>query len=341
MAAYLGVRDRFCRRYGPGGSLFTEHPELAKNPVRYIEIWNEPNFKYMIGDQPDAKKVQGERDVLYAKLLRRAYAAVKKDHPQISIVGFAAGGSAFDDKRFIGNVHAIDPGISGCYDILSTHPYTHTPPMADRVRGWGSYSVTTGWKAIQDILAASNAAGKPIWYTEVGWPISSNDGGSFPHVRKIEIQFPAMQQAACVVKMYILASRLGVRRVHVMSTCDADGFNSGFFKRNDGEWRPVAHAVQQLIRVMPKPRILAAPSEVAGGLYAYRYQSDWTKPDAPEVIVAWHEQHPGELSIPIPVGTKIARIQNMFGGEVTFSATTTVVTFTGGPLPSYVILSPK
>ncbi len=332
---YLQGIDEFCMKYGPGGTIFNKRPDLAKNPVRYIEIWNEPNFQYMIAEEPDRKKVQKERDTLYAKLLKAAGAFVKKKYPKIMVVGFGAGGAAFDDRRFIGNVHAIDPSIGNYYDILSTHPYTRTPPMADKINSWGTYSVTVGWKAIQDILAKYGYSNKPIWYTEVGWPITTKDGGNF---KDRPDSFSAMSAAACVTKMYILAVRLGVKRVHIMSITDADNYNSGFFNRKDGEWRPSAYAAQQLIGLLPKPRIQQAVAEETGGLYAYLFKSDWTGKYSKEVIVAWQEQKSGELSIAVPAGRKVLKLLNMLGGEEKFSVNGNKVQFAGGPFPSYLVL---
>ncbi len=332
---YLQGLDEFCGKYGPNGSIFNKRPELAKNPVRYIEIWNEPNFQYMIADKTDVKKVQKERDLLYAELLKAAYVFVKSKYPKMMVVGFGAGGASADDKRFIGNVHAINPLIGNYYDILSTHPYTVTPPMAGRVKKWGAYSVAGGWKGIQDILAKYGYGNKPIWYTEVGWPILTKDGGNF----KDKPEFlPAMTAAGCVTKMYILSARLGVKRVHIMSVSDADNYNSGFFNRKDGEWRPSAYATQQLIKLLPRPRILSALSEETGGLYAYQFKSDWTKKDSKEVVIAWQEQKSGDLNVCLPSGRKISQLLNMFGGEEKFALQDNKVKFAGGPLPSYLVL---
>jgi hypothetical protein len=72
--------------------------------------------------------------------------------------------------------------------------------------------VTKGWQEIGSILARHGAVGKPIWYSEVGWPIFASEGGGFPDkAMHRSIQYSAMGAAACVTKMYALAMRLGVR----------------------------------------------------------------------------------------------------------------------------------
>lgn len=337
---FLEDLEDFCSKYGPGGSFFAKRPDLAKNPVRYVEIWNEPNFSYMISNHADMKAVKVERDKLYAKLLKESGAFIKSKFPEIQVVGFAAGGASFDDKRFVANVYAVEPSIGKSYDIFSTHPYTSTPPMADRVKKWGSFSIAGGLNVLREIMEKNGDAGKTVWYTEVGWKIRQSDGGMFPDAGKHTGDFPqpAMVQAANVTKMYLLAMRLGVRRVHIMSVADADQFNSGFFDRKGGEWRPAAYATQQLIRTMPNPKILAAISEAPGEMYAYQFKSDWNKPDSKEVIVAWQEQKQGVLKVPLPAGKKVSKVFNMLGGEEPFEIKDGAVQFAGGPLPSYLVL---
>ena len=123
-----------------------------------------------------------------------------------------------------------------------------------------------------------------------------------------------------------------------MSITDADNYNSGFFNRKDGEWRPSAYAAQQLIGLLPKPRIQQAVAEETGGLYAYLFKSDWTGKYSKEVIVAWQEQKSGELSIAVPAGRKVLKLLNMLGGEEKFSVNGNKVQFAGGPFPSYLVL---
>ncbi|GEM_PF-2885111 len=335
--AYLAVLDEFCGKYGPGGSLFQKRPELAKNPVKYIELWSEPNDHRLIANGPDKKEIDAHRQSLYAKLLKEAYAFIKKKYPAVMVVGFAASGR--DDQRFIEKVHACDPAVANSYDIVSTHPYSDAPPMAERIQGF--YSVTKAWTGIQKILAKNGSSGKPLWYSEVGWPILQSEGGKFPE-QKYHPSISVWLAAANVIKMYTLASRLGVQRVFIISVTDAptddDQYNYGFFDSKTREWRPSAYAAQQMIRLLPKPRIQTVISEETGGLYAYQFKCDWTKTDTKEVIIAWQEQKKGELSVAIPAGRKISKVLNLLGGEEKFSVKDGKVQFAGGPLPSYLVL---
>ncbi len=344
LAAYLKDIDAFCGRYGPGGSLFGERPDLAGRAIRHLQLWNEPNFQYMIKnpDNPaDRPQVVAERDRLYAKVLRAAGELIRRKYPEMIIVGFSAGGAAGDDVRFLRAVFALDPKIGECFDIFSSHPYSDAPPTAWSLRNWGRYTPASTWRSNRDELTRRGHANMPIWYTEVGWSIAQTDGGvnEMPRREDEGRHFSALQQAANVVKMYALALRLGVRRVHIMSVADIQGYNSGFFHRMTKEWRPSAHAARQMIRQMPRPRLLAAPLEQPkDGLFAWRFQSDWTKADAPEVIMAWKEMSPGKIAVPIPEGKTVAEVQNLFGGPEPFRIEDGQAIFDGGPMPCYVVL---
>ena len=51
-------------RYGPNGSLWAEHPEVARQPIRAWQIWNEPNLTRYWNVAPWAPS--------YVALLKRA-----------------------------------------------------------------------------------------------------------------------------------------------------------------------------------------------------------------------------------------------------------------------------
>ncbi|TMK98642.1 MAG: hypothetical protein E6G41_17890, partial [Actinobacteria bacterium] len=51
-------------RYGPFGTFWSEHPEVAPIPIRDWQVWNEPNLSDYFSVQPFAKP--------YVRLLRAA-----------------------------------------------------------------------------------------------------------------------------------------------------------------------------------------------------------------------------------------------------------------------------
>ena len=68
-ADFARVLTMLVTRYGPNGSLWAEHPEVAKQPIRAWQIWNEPNLTRYWNVAPWAPS--------YVKLLKAADKALK------------------------------------------------------------------------------------------------------------------------------------------------------------------------------------------------------------------------------------------------------------------------
>ena len=318
-------------RYGPNGTLFRDNPKIPNRPLRNIEIWNEPNFEYLIRpDKRPQKDLEAARFALYAKLLPAAYAAAKDWSKEVNVVGFGAGGSSAGDIRFIQSVNAAGPAALRSYDILSTHPYVEpVAPEATSVQSWGRYSIAASLAAIRADLAAHGRAETPIWYTEVGWPISKQDGGVYAMAGT---QVSPDLQAAYVCRLYAFAQRLGVRRVDIMSVNDTDNFNSGFFQR-DGSWRPSAHAVQTMIQLMPSPRLIGVVSDGEGGCFAYRFAPK-EDPAAAPVLMAWNVAGPKVVELPVKASR--ATIIDLLGHRQAVAVAGDKIRLEIGPLPVYV-----
>lgn len=335
LEAYLTKVDGFITRYGAGGSFFDDHPDTPVVPIVDVELWNEPNFQYLI--PPDGRsqtELEAAREALYAKLLTTVYPAIKARHPEANIIAFATGGMSAGDLRFIKHVHALDAGIGECYDVLSTHPYVRpAAPEANSLQPWGSYSIARGLAYIRNVMRKAGSEDKPIWYTEIGWPISHEDGGRYGTPAHKKFVSPDLQ-AAYVCRTYALALRLGVERVHIMFASDTDGFNGGFFLK-DGTWRPSATAVQTMIQMMPNPKLIEALSDGEGGLYAYRYGADSDHADTPdnEVVMLWHVQGPSTYELAASPSARV--LTDMLGQRIEIPAHVSV-SIPIGPCPVYV-----
>ncbi len=296
IANYHDMIRRVMGRYGPGGSFFEEHPDVPQRPLDQVNIWNEPNFGYMIADDPDKLRaeIEAEREALYARLLPETYELIKARWPGVSVVGFSAGGAGAGDLRWIRNLHEMASAIASSYDILATQPYVDPdPPEAHAGRSWGSYSIAGGLEHIRQTLADHGRADTPIWYTEIGWAISHDDGGFFQMQRDAGRYVSPELQAAYIVRTYAWAMRLGVERVHIMFATDTDNYNAGFFLR-DGTWRPSAHAVRHMIALMPRPRLIDVISDGEDGYYAYLFSPDT---DGDPVLMAWNVAGPRTVRI--------------------------------------------
>ncbi len=318
------------RRYGPGGTFFKEHPEVPNRPIIHWEVCNEPNFQYLVNsDSRPAKEMEAFREQLYAKLLPAAYQAAKAVSDQVKVIGFSTGGVSAGDLRFIKNVHAKSDDVAKSYDILATHPYVDpAPPEGFSIQKWGDYSISTNLSTIRKNLTEHGRGDAPIWYTEMGWEISQKDGGRFPGKRAGSVS--PLLQGAYIVRDYALALRANVERVHIMFIQDSDQYNGGLFNR-DGKWRPSAHAVKNMIAILPEPKLLDVISEGENDTYVYRFSPS---PDSKPVIMAWNLKGPATARIPFN-GSK-ATVIDMLGEKTTVATDQGQLTIPIGPLPVYV-----
>jgi hypothetical protein len=298
-----------------------------------IECWNEPDFQYLIkpDKRPQAQQ-EADREALYAKLLVAAHRSLQGTG--IPLVGMAAGGAAAADIRFIDQVHKDDPAVARSYDILSTHPYSMFPDAYEKAP-WGPWTAATSFKAIQEIMAANGTADKPVWYTEVGWQISKEEGGRYkmdesPATAERRLSTTPELQAAYTCRLYAIAQRLGVERVTNMFLTDTDGYNGGFFS-DDGSWRPSAHAVQTMIRLMPAPKLVEAIGEGKDGYFAYRFQPSAGATSS--VVMLWNVR--GVQTVSVPVSGPHIKFIDMLGNEQDIAPANGQVSVEVGPYPVY------
>jgi len=333
IADYVAGIEAYLARYGPGGTFFKENADLPERPILHVEIWNEPNFQYMIPDDSSRprQELEAEREALYAKVLPAAYKAIKAKWPEVQVVGFGAGGASHGDVRFIQHVHEQNPAVAKSYDILSTHPYISTPPESWSIRSWGGYGTAKGAMEIREIMRRFGAGDRPIWYTEVGWSISQEDGGTYDlSGRRSTVS--ASLQAAYICRQYAISLRRGVQRVHIMFAADTDNTNTGVFGR-DGSWRPAAHAIHTMMRVLPNPGLTDAMSDGADGYYAYVFEPDKDKPGRGPVVMMWNVA--GPKTVKVPCSTQSVTIIDMLGNERSARAVNGMVSVEIGPCPVY------
>ena len=101
-------------RYGPNGSLWAEHPEVSRQPIRAWQIWNEPNLTRYWNVAPWAPS--------YVALLKRADRALKAADPGSKTV---LAGLPNESWKAVAAIY--DAGARGAFDIVALHPYTGKP----------------------------------------------------------------------------------------------------------------------------------------------------------------------------------------------------------------------
>lgn len=108
-----------------------------KDRVKHWEIYNEPNIFFWNGPKE-----------LYPVLMKRAYAAIKEEDPEATVLAISTAGI---DKGFI--QRCLDAGAP--FDVLTVHPY----------RQW--LNEETFMRELAEV--SEQVSGRPVWITEMGW----------------------------------------------------------------------------------------------------------------------------------------------------------------------------
>jgi Beta-galactosidase len=145
-ADYAAFAATLVARYGPGGELWREHPEVAPRPVRAWQVWNEPNLEVYWREQPFMRR--------YARLLNAAYAAIKWADPGATV---AMAGLANFSWRDLDRLFAKG-GAKLRFDVAAVHPFSGRPSNAVKIV-----------KLNRQALDRHGAERKPIWLTELTW----------------------------------------------------------------------------------------------------------------------------------------------------------------------------
>ena len=141
-AAFMGA---LARRYGPGGSFWTEHTELTAQPLRYWQIWNEPSFNTFWSDQPFADD--------YVALVRASRNAIKAVDPGAKIVLAGLPNKSWNSLEKI-----YKAGGRDTFDIAAFHPFT---AKVDGVR--------TILQRDRKVMSRYGDSRKQLWVTELSW----------------------------------------------------------------------------------------------------------------------------------------------------------------------------
>jgi hypothetical protein len=145
-ADFARVLGLLVARYGPNGSLWREHPEVVKTPIRQWQIWNEPNLTRYWNVAPWAPT--------YVKLLKAAHAALKAADPGARTI---LAGLPNESWEAIDQIY--DAGGRGAFDVVALHPYTGIPAHVTRIV-----------KIVRRKMQERRDGKLPIWVTELSWP---------------------------------------------------------------------------------------------------------------------------------------------------------------------------
>ena len=148
-ALYTGFLRALVARYGPQGSLWAEHPEIAARPIRAWQIWNEPNLtRYWT-----PPRGQGFARS-YVKLLRAADRALRDADPGSRTI--LAG---LPNESWIALRRVYKAGGRRSFDAVALHPYTGKPVDVLRLVRYA-----------REVMRDYGDRRLPVWITELSWP---------------------------------------------------------------------------------------------------------------------------------------------------------------------------
>ena len=126
-----------------------------------FQVWNEADEEIYWKGAPDPAG--------YVDLLRRSYAAVKRNAPGATVVFSPTVGNNF---RFLEAAYAA--GARGHFDAMAVHTDTaclDRPPSSFYREPDGRIGRFTflGYREVHEVMRANGDGDKPIWMTEFGW----------------------------------------------------------------------------------------------------------------------------------------------------------------------------
>jgi hypothetical protein len=151
-----------------------------KGRVPAWQVWNEPNLDgFWKNPNPHH----------YATLLKATYAEIKEADPDATVVW---GATSRIEWTF------LEPALAdadGKFDVMAIHPYGYGDPRAPEVY------IPDALDEVRTLLARHGAAGRPVWFTEWGWPTHTGRRG-----------MPDGWQARYLARAYLVAMRAGMAR---------------------------------------------------------------------------------------------------------------------------------
>jgi hypothetical protein len=163
-ADYAEFVAKVTARYGPGGSFWLSHPELATKAPEYFELWNEPYYPQFSDNRIDPGR--------YARLVKAAASAGRSANPLAKFImasetDVQPTGSS-DWVSWTDAMYAAVPDLNSYFDAVAVHPYSKTYAPDAPANGY-IHDKFSRIATIHDHFADHGAAGKPMWITEVGW----------------------------------------------------------------------------------------------------------------------------------------------------------------------------
>lgn len=150
LKAYTRFVGDVVKRYGTAGTFWAAHPELPKEPIAGLQVWNEPSHPAFWSNNRKASD--------YVKLLRAAAQAIRSadSGTKVVLAGIPnVGGKALTD--YISDLYHVS-GFRQAFDVMAIHPYAIN-----------AQAIYDTMDRVRSIMSANGDGKKQTWITETGW----------------------------------------------------------------------------------------------------------------------------------------------------------------------------
>ena len=235
-------------RYGINGDFWYQHPGVPSHAIDAWEVWNEPNLTpnnpILAGGEEKVQPQNYGRFLKYTSEKVQAASLARTGHGTEILFGglnMLAGNSI----SFLESASGV-AGVPAAYTAVSIHPYSFDGLVQEMTE-----KVNSVRSALDDNKRVSGGSGKPLWITELGWPVG---GEGAPFLSEAE---QASQLTQSINWLKVAKDVDSIRAVVWYDQRDLGGQTHWDYfcglRRVDGSYRPSWWAFQKETGVAPWP----------------------------------------------------------------------------------------
>jgi polysaccharide biosynthesis protein PslG len=155
---YASFATQLIRRYGPHGSFWAANRAVPYAPIRYWQVWNEPE-----GTKYDWRSTPWPRT--YTRLLKATYRAIHRaDRGAHVVSGALVSLNGTNLTPWAEATSLYRAGFRGYFDILAVNTFTYSPSITKTI----AYTVEIASR-VRQMMRAYHDGSRPMWVTEVTW----------------------------------------------------------------------------------------------------------------------------------------------------------------------------